>query len=326
MPSLFDDPDVTYRASMLPMATYRNPNGGPDTLGWALPSMITEPINALQRLAQNSLMPDGSLGIPNEQNLGNQHDVSLLLQSLTGGNAMNPRRLMEGAAAHAAEVPAATRMYHGTGVPEDFSTFTPSERGALGPGVYLSRDPAVTDPYAFNGPNPRVMPVDVTGPLATHADYLAARANGEDQASAIRTLLDQGFSGVSANFDSGGGHNFTNMFKPGTVRSATTGETLFSDQMPPLFGGILAQGSDNQIPTDPWAHRDQPPVEDYQSVQRGLNQWRDEQIDQLRAKNPGMNWIDAYDKVIQSQEFKDRSRSTSKHIPFSDVPDFIPHR
>ena len=86
-PSLFDSPDLTYRMSMLPGATYRNPDGS-ERLEWALPSMITEPIDALYRLGQNSVLPDGRPGIPNPQNVENQNDVLTGLLSLYGGNAM----------------------------------------------------------------------------------------------------------------------------------------------------------------------------------------------------------------------------------------------
>lgn len=171
-PSLFDSPDLTYRMSMLPGATYRNPDGS-ERLEWALPSMITEPIDALYRLGQNSVLPDGRPGIPNPQNVENQNDVLTGLLSLYGGNAMNPGRLLEGAAAKAEVAP--QRMYHGTASTEDFSAFRPSESGAL-----------VMD----------------SGPYSD---------------------------------------NIASIFKPGSVRSTTTGETLFSDTgRPSLFGSAIA--------------------------------------------------------------------------------------
>lgn len=142
-------------------------------------------------------------------------------------------------------------MYHGTAAAEDFSHFKQSEKGAFGPGVYLSREPESTNSYAFNGPNPRVMPVDVDGPLANYDQYLAARHASPDQAATIQSLLDQGFSGVSVdNALPNGSANVTNVFRPGTVRSATTGETLFSDTgKPSLFGSALASAGKTERPT-----------------------------------------------------------------------------
>lgn len=96
-----DDREPDYRMSMLPFGTYGNPDGS-ESLGLALPGMIHEPIAAIQRLAQNSVMPDGRLGIPNPENPDNQHDVLTGLLSLYGGNAMNPGRMLEGAAGRAA--------------------------------------------------------------------------------------------------------------------------------------------------------------------------------------------------------------------------------
>ena len=81
--------DPTYRMSMLPFGTYANPDGT-ESLGWAMPGMIQEPINALMRLAENSRLPDGRLGIPNPDNAQNRDDVLTGLLSMYGGNAMNP--------------------------------------------------------------------------------------------------------------------------------------------------------------------------------------------------------------------------------------------
>ena len=470
--------DPTYRMSMLPFGTYANPDGT-ESLGWAMPGMIQEPINALMRLAENSRLPDGRLGVPNPDNAQNRDDVLTGLLSMYGGNAMNPaaalpknavgmlagrmaktadhaalaraedlaaqgapreqiwnetgwfqgpdqkwrfevddsRAFVKGAGAknaqqvsdqfggtvgsalfhpdlHAAyphfsdvaftgkegrggyyqrsplygdeigigndyrgsqtgnvllhevqhgvqyhegfangansgdftyqnsplfterrsyESPADTykrvagevearnvqkradmtaeerratppwltqdvpdadqivrilsdtgkpslmesalagaeapqRMYHGTATADDFSHFIPSKNGAFGPGVYLSREAESTNPYAFNGPNPRVMPVDVSGPLATYDDYLAARNASPDPAATIQSLLDKGFSGVSVdNATPKGSVNVTNVFRPGSVRSATTGETLFSDTgKPSLFGSAVAGAEANK--------------------------------------------------------------------------------
>jgi len=350
-PSLFDSPDLTYRMSMLPGATYRNPDGS-ERLEWALPSMITEPIDALYRLGQNSVLPDGRPGIPNPQNVENQNDVLTGLLSLYGGNAMKgvtreamalpslrdtaqgiyrdfkygnepspivKDRVLAGAeyappvSAHPAfdpppmagslergpandtlfgslyDVPpfdgsygdalveeakksfrpnlsvidggllsdtgrpslfgsaiagaeAPQRMYHGTAAAEDFSRFKPSESGSLGPGVYLSDNPAFAGTHAGLDDGARVMPLDVSGPFASVDDYLTTlHANGRNPEAAQNALLDQGYTGVSGDFGGPNFANVTNVFKPGSIRSATTGETLFSDTgKPSLFGSALA--------------------------------------------------------------------------------------
>lgn len=83
--------ELTYRSSMLPIGAYRAQDGH-EYPGLAWPGMITEPINALSRLAQNSRLPDGSLGIPNPQNQENKDDMVTALLSMYGGNALNPMR------------------------------------------------------------------------------------------------------------------------------------------------------------------------------------------------------------------------------------------
>jgi len=237
----------TYRMSMLPFATYANPDGT-ESLGFAVPGMIKEPFDALQRLAENSVDENGNIAIPNPENPQNQQDVLTGILSMYGGNALNPARLMEGAAARAApEALPAARMYHGTGVPEDFATFTPSPKGSLGPGVYLSKEADTTLPWANNGPNPRIMPVDVSGPIATYDDYLSARAAAPDQAATIQALMDQGYSGAAMDVPGKSGNmNVTNVFKPGSIRSATTGETLYSDTgRPSLMGSAIVGAEGN---------------------------------------------------------------------------------
>lgn len=240
---LSGDGEPTYRMSMLPFGTYANPDGT-ESLGLALPGMIHEPLAALGRLFGTPSNPGTFTQGPDAP--GNADDMRSLLFSMYGGNAMNPGRLLEGAAAKAEMAP--QRMYHGTGAADDFATFRPSEKGAFGPGVYLTREAESSNPYAFNGPSPRVMPVDVSGRLATSDQYYAARNASPDQNATIQALIDQGFSGVSMdNATPKGNVNVTNVFKPGSVRSATTGETLFSDQIPSAPGAAIS-GQDNSNP------------------------------------------------------------------------------
>ena len=152
-----------------------------------------------------------------------------------------------GSAIAGAETP--QRMYHGTASPDDFSMFRPSDSGSFGPGVYLSKDPEFAGTFA-KGDQSRVLPVDVSGPLASHDDYLTTlHANGRNPEAALRALMDQGYTGVSGDVGGPGFSNVTNVFKPGSVRSATTGETLFSDTgHPSLFGDAFsgAQSDEDQ--------------------------------------------------------------------------------
>ena len=76
-----DPRELTYRSTMLPLGSYRNADGT-ESPGFAWPAMITEPINALSRLAENSRLPDGRIGIPNPQNSENQQDAMTLLYSM----------------------------------------------------------------------------------------------------------------------------------------------------------------------------------------------------------------------------------------------------
>jgi hypothetical protein len=51
---------------------------------------VSEPISALQRLAENSVDENGGIAIPNPDNPQNREDVITGLLSLAGGNALNP--------------------------------------------------------------------------------------------------------------------------------------------------------------------------------------------------------------------------------------------
>lgn len=94
--AVYDRP-LTFRGAIAPLGTYQNPDGTED-VGFAWPGMITEPLNALQRLHENSYTEDGRLGIPNPQYQGNKDDALTALLSIYAGNALNPAtRLPENA-------------------------------------------------------------------------------------------------------------------------------------------------------------------------------------------------------------------------------------
>lgn len=230
--------------SMLPVGTYANEDGS-ESLGLALPGMLHEPLQALGRLFGTPSNP-GTFG-QGPDAPGNADDMRTLLMSMYGGNAMNPAAAIpKGALASAALREAPQRMYHGTAAAEDFSHFRPSSEGSFGPGVYLSENPAIASQRALLDDGSRVFPVDAQGPFASMDDYLTAlHANGRDPSAAQRVLADQGYTGVSGDLGSYGAPNpVTNVFQPGSIRSATTGETLFSDGLPSIPGMTIAGASD----------------------------------------------------------------------------------
>ena len=244
--SVKDDGEPTYRMSMLPFGTYANPDGT-ESLGLAVPGMIQEPINALMRLAENSRLPDGRLGIPNPENAQNREDVLTGLLSMYGGNAMNPGRLMKGSAARGVETSAPYALYRGAPNAEDLIK---SDRPMV-----MSSSPEVAGTYARDGSiapaqanftNPMI--VDAQGrawndiPFGnnwTDSNQLAYRARdaGHD-GLIIKNVTDHaGFSDIPP-------ADTVFALKRGTVTSPLTGETLFSDGLPSIWGNALAPYQD----------------------------------------------------------------------------------
>lgn len=101
----YDGWELTNRPAMLPfLAEYTNRNTGEKSGGFAMPSMVTEPINALVSLLNT---PSGAM--PNPQNPENQRNALTALLSLYGGNALGgmARGAAGRAAGHAMEMEAA---------------------------------------------------------------------------------------------------------------------------------------------------------------------------------------------------------------------------
>lgn len=82
--------EPTYRASMLPLGTYANPDGT-ESLGLAMPGMIHEPLQALGRLFGTRSNP-GTFGRGPDYP-GNADDMRNILFSIYGGNALSPGKL-----------------------------------------------------------------------------------------------------------------------------------------------------------------------------------------------------------------------------------------
>ena len=308
--------------------------------GWQVPPAVHEPINALSRLFGTPSNP-GTFG-QGPDAPGNKEDMTTLLMSMYGGNAMNPMAAIpKGSLASGALREAPQRMYHGTAAAEDFSHFRPSSEGSFGPGVYLSENPAIASQRALLDDGSRVFPVDAQGPFASVDDYLTAlHGNGRDPSAAQRVLADQGYTGVSGDLGSYGAPNpVTNVFQPGSIRSATTGETLYSDGLPSIWGNALApqqdeprnalmdyaqndQGPGNYL-KDQFQNRE-PYQQDYQSVQPpDMNKFRHEWMEKYRAAHPGSGPEEAYGAYLKSPEYKEKIKGTTR-IPFDQLRDFIP--
>lgn len=272
-PNAVDDRPLAFRSTLAPFGTYANPDGS-ESVGFAWPGAVTEPLNALQRLAENSRLEDGRIGIPNPQHPGNREDMVTALLSIYGGNALNPAAAipknsvgmfagrmaktadnapMGSAVAGTAETQP-VRAYHGT-MSDISGSFQPSPYGDIGPGFYAAYDTSrllgskTASQYAgsdgrFGLDGGRVYPIDVSGRFANEADWSNALATYKDaglaeveaQKMAQNDLANLGFTGVKR--DATGE---LNTWTPGTVRSATTGETLFSDTGRPSILGALSQ-------------------------------------------------------------------------------------
>ena len=273
--------------------------------GWQVPPALHEPINALMRLAENSRLPDGRLGIPNPDNAQNRDDVLTGLLSMYGGNAMNPRRLMKGAAAKAApeaarEAPYAMyrgapnadglfptdrplfmssspevagkpmRAYRGYGGRSEDEAFLYPERDML----FASSDPHTAATYANSAPNGdpvlsrygistqgAVAPLEMNfeNPLRVDAqgsvwDQIPFNGKSWSTTDEIANLArERGHDGLILDNVRDGIGTAGNYLPPastyvalkrGTVTSPLTGETLFSDNLPSIWGNALAPYQD----------------------------------------------------------------------------------
>jgi hypothetical protein len=149
--------------------------------------------------------------------------------------------------AEAGSAPVTARVYRGTGVP-----------GAENGWAYFASDnPSVAATYA-DGPAPAIIPGDMTlrNPLvidAAGANYdnipghglmynaVEAAKKGGNDGLVIRNIVDpmKGYDGPPATTYAA--------LKPGTVKSATTGETLFSNPKEAAPAGMLAMDAASRM-------------------------------------------------------------------------------
>lgn len=187
----YDGWELTHRPAMLPfLAEYTNPLGETSG-GWAMPEMVTEPVNALSRLLNT---PAGTM--PNPQNPENQRNALTALLSLYGGNALGG--MARGAAGRAAG--------H---LGDDLSTFSSINASIFDPPKKQKRAfeedyPDVTGRHDAQGR----LTVDIDGnPLNPDAKYVVGRrvVGGDDEAfspaefdAIAKILTGQGAQAVSA--------------------------------------------------------------------------------------------------------------------------------
>lgn len=221
---------------------------------------VTEPVNALQRLAENSVDENGKIAIPNPENEQNRQDVLTGLLSLYGGNAMNPAAaipkgaLASGVAREAADM-APIQGFRGSNQARPIDAPRSKYWASTSPEVASGY---ATSPYGFDAPNvtpanfsfENPMTVDAGGSYwaqiphnggTTTTDNLArlAEANGHD-GLIVRNVVDE-MAGNDLPADS------ILALKRGTVTSPTTGEVLFSDTgKPSIMGSALAGAEANQ--------------------------------------------------------------------------------
>ena len=114
----YDGWELTHRPAMLPfLAEYTNPLGETSG-GWAMPEMVTEPVNALSRLLNT---PAGTM--PDIRDPQNQRDALTGLMALYGGNAVGgvARNALGKGVAHGLNMEAARPVAYSNAIDEAMS-------------------------------------------------------------------------------------------------------------------------------------------------------------------------------------------------------------
>lgn len=263
------------------LAEYTKQDTGEKAGGWAVPRAVTEPVRAWLNLGGNSLTEDGRLGMPNPLYPGNTQDMETLLWTGFGSNALKgaaragKSAATEIASPHLAEaktVPTDVlginpeskgpwRVYHGTAANQQFDSFNRPPWMTDVPDIANAAaypDIPASIEWTRNPGAPRVFPLDIepknpfvvdydapTGNIIKEAmnrygyeynpmadDHAVAAANGHDFIIYKNTPGDFGVEKK---------HMQIVPLQPNTVRSATTGETLFSDTgRPSLMGSAVS--------------------------------------------------------------------------------------
>ena len=263
-------------ASLAPFEFQEGPNAG---FSPRIPPVISEPINALSRLSANSFDANGNPAIPDIRNVENQQDVVTGLLSLYGGNALNPlARVPKGAVASGAVrdggESASLRAYHGSAHANGLDYIKNHDLPGRDHFMWSSSSPDVADVYAathksnpaeYNQPPgyaPNITPVDLEfkNPYVINnerpVDWENVLKNRGDVASIdmmAARARDMGHDGLIVENvrDSGPVATTYAALQPNTVRSATTGEVLFSDNRPSLLGSAVAGAGRERAPLEP---------------------------------------------------------------------------
>lgn len=276
--------DPAYRMSMLPFGTYPNADGSGEHLGFAVPGMVQEPMNALMNLIGTPLHPGTFASGPDYGS--NAEDMRTLLETFLGGNATRgmgagevaARALSDttpslpGAVIAGAERNTPVRAYHGTAGDLQGGMFSRDRAGNNFPnevskfGVSFDTNPDVAAKYAEGA---GIMPaywkhldetrrapsremIDELGQQSPAAIYpVDIYGRGADlsqgfhdlgatqMAAELQRLKDQGYDYARFPSERGQGHHEINVWNPGTVRSALTGETLFANGLPSRWGAAV---------------------------------------------------------------------------------------
>jgi hypothetical protein len=241
------DPRVTYRASMLPVGNFDD-----GSVGMVWPQSAVDAKNAFGRfhrgeapqpedavLAGLAMTGAGAFGLGRS---------AVSRGSVAGAERAEASSGLPSIRPEAGSAPVTARVYRGTGYPD----------ADTGPTYFASDSPQIAATYA-EGPNPSVIPSDMTfrNPLTLDAaggsydaipghgsmfNAVEAAKKGGNDGLVIRNIVDpmKGYDGPPATTYAAIG--------PGTVKSATTGETLFSNPKDAAPAGLLATGEGEEAP------------------------------------------------------------------------------
>lgn len=209
--ALMKDPEWEY-GSILPIAT-RGPREGENygDVSLALPDMIRDPLASWVKIRDSNFsdydMQDvlNVMPIPGAAGAAAVPRGALGMMGTKMGKAaldMNPEARLARAADQGFDT--AKTWYHGTG--QAFDKFNPSSDGALGPGVYLTSDPAEAASWArarSGGGDGNVLSLNTKGKYATVDDqnryYDATKGQGGERerfAATVAAMIRDGFVGV----------------------------------------------------------------------------------------------------------------------------------
>jgi hypothetical protein len=264
--------DPTYRASMLPIATYPNASGAGEHLGLAMPGMIQEPMNALSRLIGSPSSPGTLWNGPNSGS--NAEDMRTLLESFLGGNATRGMGAVERGAVEAAPKASAVStgptfwdgiesLFSGRKIDDVVADRLLQER--LKNEDYSSPIPERSVPRSFNSTfshdgNDYVAKGSIFDGTA-NVDWIGSPSGNVSQdyinslgRTPLRAWRDQ-FLAENPDVSSFSGYRTTGSRAASSATDENRVQTvpaLFSDQLPSLPGAVIAGAEKNAPGFDVW--------------------------------------------------------------------------